>query len=51
MRQLVAKVVERGELADVLRGKNGPSLAKLTIRAGQLPIKLESGPDCGGVRE
>lgn len=43
MRQLVAKVVERGELADVLRGKNGPSLAKLTIRAGQLPIKLESG--------
>ena len=43
MSELAAGIVERGELADVLRGKGRPPSPIVPTQDGRLPIKLRSG--------
>ena len=43
MREVVTDVVERAELADVLRGKSTPSVQAVSVQAARFPIKLGPG--------
>ena len=43
MEGIVVDVVERGDLADVLRGKRNAPEKSLSMRDGQLPVKLQPG--------